>query len=144
MIDEWVQDVKTGEAWRLDRDRSRPVYRTEGGAIKYRDGLETMSKYRFYPCCPKEAPVNRAPETGAQMTIFDFLNFSEGAESTTETGEMRERATPDPLEEKRAFYESRGYRPRIAEALARKELGMENPDAFLLERFHITGEDKNT
>ena len=64
-------------------------------------------------------------ELGAQFTIFDYIDSPE---------EIR-------VEELRAEYMRRGYRPRIAEALARKQLGLENPDAFLLAKFNITGED---
>jgi len=135
MIDEWVQDIKTGEAWRLDSDRSRPVYRTEAGGIEFRDGLGSMSNYKFFPCCPKEAPTNRnIQETGEQLTIFDFLQIEDNGEQKTD---------PETLGELREKYLARGYRPRIAEALARRDLGRDNPDAFLLKKFNITGEDKN-
>lgn len=137
MIDEWVQDIKTGEAWRLDQDRSRPVYRTEAGGIEFRDGLASMPNYRFSPCCPKEAPKNRnVQETGEQLTIFDFLQPEEQEEQKADPG-------ADELGELREKYLARGYRPRIAEALALRDLGRDNPDAFLLAKFNITGEDLN-
>ena len=138
MIDEWVEDLRSGECWRLDNDNNRPVYRTRSGELRFRDGFGTISRFKFWPCCPKTEPVRTdIPETGKQFSIFDFM---EGQESQ---GDEEEREKPaDPLEEERKKYEARGYRPRIAEALARKELGMENPDAFLLDKFKITGEPK--
>lgn len=133
MFDEWVRNERTGECWRLDSDTSRAVYRSEAGGIIYRDGLRSMVNYRFFPCCPKDAPKNEnIPETGAQMSIFDFLDEPEKPAAEKD---------PDRLEELRITYEERGYRPRIAEALARRDLGIENPDAFLLSKFNITGED---
>lgn len=137
MIDEWVEDLKTGEAWRLDQDTSKPVYKSAAGALKFRDGIGTIYRYKFWPCCPKQAPKNEAPETGRQLSIFDFM----GAEEPQE--EKQQEAEPDPLDVKREMYQARGYRPRIAEALARRDLGLDNPDAFLLVKFNITGEDLN-
>ena len=132
MIDEWVEDLKTGEAWRLDQDTSKPVYKSAAGALKFRDGIGTIYRYKFWPCCPKQAPKNEAPETGAQLSIFDFMDPLPDAAQEVER---------DPLDAKREMYQERGYRPRIAEALARRDLGMENPDAFLLNKFNISGED---
>lgn len=137
MIDEWVEDLKTGEAWRLDQDTSKPVYKSAAGALKFRDGIGTIYRYKFWPCCPKKAPKNEAPETGMQLSIFDFM----GAEDPQE--EKQQEAEADPLDVKREMYQARGYRPRIAEALARRDLGLDNPDAFLLVKFNITGEDLN-
>lgn len=137
MIDEWVEDLKTGEAWRLDQDYTKPVYKSQAGALKFRDGIGTIHRFKFWPCCPKKAPKNEAPETGRQLSIFDFM----GAEDSRE--EKQQEAEADPLDVKREIYQARGYRPRIAEALARRDLGMDNPDAFLLVKFNITGEDLN-
>ena len=131
MFDEWVQNKRTGECWRLDSDTSRPVYRSAKGGIIFRDGPASMVNYNFFPCCPKDEPKNEnVPETGEQLSIFDFLEIEE------ESG-----AEPTGLDELIEKYQERGYRPRIAEALARKDLGMDNPDAFLLSKFNITGED---
>ena len=131
MRDEWVKDLKTGECWRLDHDPTKPVHLSELRGIIFRDGLATMSRYKFFPMCPKDAPKNEGiPETGEQMTIFDFIGEPE---EDQDTGTEFDKAV--------ALYTERGYRPRIAEALARRSLGMENPDAFLLNKFNITGED---
>lgn len=137
MIDEWVEDLKTGEAWRLDQDYTKPVYKSQAGALKFRDGIGTIHRFKFWPCCPKKAPKNEAPDTGRQLSIFDFM----GAEDPQE--EKQQEAEADPLDVKREMYQARGYRPRIAEALARRDLGLDNPDAFLLVKFNITGEDLN-
>ena len=70
-MDIWVQNVKTGEAWRLDHDDTKAVYIDEDGQTKFE--LADVSKYKFFPCCPKETPKNETIETGEQMSIFDFL-----------------------------------------------------------------------
>lgn len=72
MFDMWVQEVSTGNCWRLDKDNSKPVYIDESGQTVFK--LEDVSKYKFFPCCPKEKPKNElVVETGEQMNIFDFL-----------------------------------------------------------------------
>lgn len=71
MFDTWVQNVKTGEAWRLDHDKTKAVYIDETGQTIFE--LADVSKYKFFPCCPKETPKNEVVETGEQMNIFDFL-----------------------------------------------------------------------
>lgn len=147
MVDEWIEDIRTGEAWRLDQDVTRPVYKRPDGRIEYRDGLSTCVYYKFYPCCPKRERVNIVPEVGEQLTIFDFID-STGQGSPTdapkETASKPDGADgqSDRFEETVRKYSARGYRPRIADALARRELGMDNPDARILDKFHITGEDK--
>lgn len=73
MLDTWVQNVKTGEAWRLDHDNTKPVYIEEDGTTHFE--LSDIANYRFFPCCPKETPQNEVIESGEQMTIFDFLDF---------------------------------------------------------------------
>ena len=67
----WAENIKTKECWKLDYDSSKPIYYDYKGHTVM--SLEDVSKYRFYPICPKEAPVFEVPEHGDQMTIFDFM-----------------------------------------------------------------------
>ena len=68
----WCEDVKTKECWKLTRDKTKPVYYNEDGTTEI--NLSDISRYRFYPVCPKDAPVNEVVEENPhQMTIFDFL-----------------------------------------------------------------------
>lgn len=71
MFDLWVQEVKTGKCWRVDNDSSKPVYMDESGQTVFE--LADVSKYKFFPCCPKEAPRFETKEDFEQMNIFDFL-----------------------------------------------------------------------
>lgn len=141
MIDRWVQDITTGEAWRLDSNPGRPVYLSSSGELRWRDGPGTMERYTVHPCCPKAAPQNTdIPETGEQLSIFDFMESDPEHPKETAAGAD---AAPGEYHEAFRLYLGRGYRPRIADALARQALGMENPDAFLLAKFNITGENLN-
>lgn len=138
MNDRWVEDRKTGDAWRLDTDPRRPIYLSKSGEIRSRDGAGWAGRYIVHPCCPKAAPQNKnIPETGEQITIFDFMDSEKWKEEEPAGAD----AAPEEYHEAFRLYLERGYRPRIADALAREALGMENPDAFLLKKFHITGED---
>ena len=71
MYDLWCENIKTGECFRVTRDESKPVYLREDGSTAF--PLEEIMNFKFYPCCPKEAPKMETPETGEQMNIFDFI-----------------------------------------------------------------------
>ena len=72
MYDLWAKDMKTGECFRVTRDKSKPIYIREDGTTQF--DLKDIATYKFYPCCPKDAPKNKTPEGGfEQTTIFDFL-----------------------------------------------------------------------
>lgn len=75
MIDEWVYNIETKKAWRLDDDPEKEVYRDKSGRVRFNGRI---GNYRFYPCCPLEAPTSEIPETGDQMSIFDFETEGEG------------------------------------------------------------------
>ena len=63
MFDMWVEDLKTKKCWRVTQD--------EG--TKLIENTEDISRYKFYPCCPKKAPEMELPqEEFTQMSIFDF------------------------------------------------------------------------
>lgn len=70
MFDMWVQNIKTGEAWRLDQDDTKEVYKDADGQTIYKCDIGAV---RFFPCCPKSAPVNETIETGEQLSIFDYM-----------------------------------------------------------------------
>lgn len=77
MYDLWVQDKKTGEAWRLDHDESKKVYIDADGNQVYKCDYADV---RFYPCCPKEKPkFEIKEETGEQFNIFDYMKGAEDA-----------------------------------------------------------------
>lgn len=75
MFDLWVQDVKTKECWRVDHDSSKAVYLDENNRTVF--DLKDVAKYKFFPCCPKEAPTLEVNENYEQMDIYDFLNGEE-------------------------------------------------------------------
>jgi hypothetical protein len=74
MFDLWVENQITKECFRVTRDETKPIYYDEDGNVVNNFDLSDISKYRFYPCCPKEAPKNNnIIETGEQLNIFDFM-----------------------------------------------------------------------
>lgn len=71
VIDTWVMNKETKEAWRLDQDNTRPIYLdSEGNTVL---DLKNISKYQFYPYCPTEIPKFEEEEPGEQFTIFDYI-----------------------------------------------------------------------
>ena len=68
----WVRDEKTGEAWVLDNDSTRPVYNDADGKLQFE--LNQISKYKFYPCDPNQ---KESEKEGYQFNIFDFLEEGE-------------------------------------------------------------------
>ena len=74
MFDLWVENQKTKECFRVTRDESKPIYYDEDGNVVNNFDLAEISNYRFFPCCPREAPKNdNIIETGEQLTIFDYI-----------------------------------------------------------------------
>lgn len=69
MIDIWVENIKTREAWRLDHDSTKAVYLDENDAQVYKCSLGDI---RFYPVCPKAAPQFEVVEHGEQLSIWDY------------------------------------------------------------------------
>ena len=76
-MDIWVQDLKTGEKWKLDEDRSKKVYLEDGHT---RLNLSDISCIRFFPCDPDHAEEFKAERCkeieknarGYQYSIFDY------------------------------------------------------------------------
>lgn len=72
MYDLWAKNMKTGECFRVTRDKTKPIYICEDGTTKFE--FEDIATYKFYPCCPKDAPKYEIPEQNfEQTTIFDFI-----------------------------------------------------------------------
>ena len=58
----WVEDQKTKKCWKITQEEGTKLCQ-----------LEDISRYKFYPICPKEAPTMRLPEVKyEQLSIFDF------------------------------------------------------------------------
>lgn len=71
MFDTWVEKVKTKECWRLDHDSTKEVYLDDEGHTQFKD--MRVWDYKFYPCCPREAPKLVDDNDYEQTTIFDFM-----------------------------------------------------------------------
>lgn len=73
----WVKNLRTGEKWKLDNDKSKMVYK-DGNNTMFQ--LKDISCFRFFPCDPDKADEfrqNRCKEIernteGYQFNIFDF------------------------------------------------------------------------
>ena len=71
MIDLWVEDLETGESFRVTRDKTKPIYIKDDGSTEI--DLQNISRYRFFPCCPRKAPTfSEVQEDYQQMSIFDY------------------------------------------------------------------------
>ena len=74
MFDLWVEDQITKECFRVTRDKTKPIYYDEDGNTVNNFDLSDISRYKFFPCCPREAPKNdNIIETGEQLSIFDYM-----------------------------------------------------------------------
>lgn len=67
-MDIWCQNIKTGEAWILDNDSTKPVYNDSRGVMQL--DLKDISLYRFTPENPN---AKEQEKVGYQFDIFDFL-----------------------------------------------------------------------
>ena len=59
----WVEDRKTKKCWKVSQDEGTKLIQSTAD----------IGRYKFYPVCPKDAPVWECPEDDfQQMSIFDY------------------------------------------------------------------------
>lgn len=57
-----MKDMKTKKCWKISQEEGTKLCQ-----------LEDISRYKFYPVCPKDAPTMEIPEVDfQQMNIFDY------------------------------------------------------------------------
>ena len=62
MFDMWVMNIKTKECKRVSREEATKMCE-----------LENIGDFRFYPCCPKDAPRMEVPEGEFnQLNLMDY------------------------------------------------------------------------
>lgn len=83
-MDIWVKNLKTGEKWKLDNDKSKMVYK-DGNRTMFQ--LRDISCFRFFPCDPDKTDEFREErckeiEKNTEGYQFDIFDFKENANDT--------------------------------------------------------------